>query len=323
MSVSLTNSSGNSQQHWSSIKEAGTLIGLRFLWLVHKIFGRKAVSILLIPTVGYFLLFRPRERRYSREYLTRHYEYFPDQWTHKPNIFDVARHFKEFAETVVDKLLSWFVDINVDDFEVADLEHVKAQMADPRGQLIIGSHFGNLEYCRGFMHRYNEQVITILVHDKHSQNYNTLMQQLNSESRLNIFQVDEFDISTVLQIKDRIDNGEWVFIAGDRTPPSGQARTVEVEFLGAPVLLPIGPYMLAKGLACPVQLIFASFDYGQPNKPVKFSLTQFAERISLDRKKQNQQLQEYAQRYAQALQAQCEHSPFQWFNFYDYWARSV
>lgn len=323
MSVSLIDNQKTPQKHWSSIKEAGSLLGLRFLWLVHKILGRKAVSVLLIPTVGYFLLFRPRERRYSREYLIRHYEYFPHQWVRKPNILDVARHFREFAETVVDKLLSWFVDINVDDFEVADLEHVKTQMADPRGQLIIGSHFGNLEYCRGFMHRYNEQVITILVHDKHSQNYNTLMRQLNTESRLNIIQVEEFDISTVLQIKDRIGNGEWVFIAGDRTPPSGQARTVEVEFLGHPVLLPIGPYLLAKGLGCPVQLIFASFDYSKPHKPVKFTLTQFAENITLDRNRQNQQLQGYAQRYADALQLQCEHSPFQWFNFYDYWDRSA
>ena len=166
--------------HWSSVKEAGTLLGLRFLWLVHKVFGRKAVSILLIPTVAYFMLFRHKARSSSFDYLNTHYEKFPDAWSRKPTIFDVARHFREFAETVVDKLLSWFVDIDANDFDVEDLRYVESQLENPQGQLIIGSHFGNLEYCRGFMHRYNHKVINILVHDKHSENYTTMMQQLNS-----------------------------------------------------------------------------------------------------------------------------------------------
>ena len=319
MAISATKSRRVENRHWSSIQEAGTLFGLRFLWLVHKLLGRKAVSILLIPTVAYFLIFRSKARSSSFEYLNTHYQYFPHAWNHKPGIRDVARHFREFAETVVDKLLSWFIHIDAEDFDVEDLRYVESQLADPQGQLIIGSHFGNLEYCRGFMHRYNQKVINILVHDKHSENYNRIMLQLNSESRLNIFQVEEFDIPTMLKIKNKIDNGEWIFIAGDRTPPSGNERTVNVDFMGRTAALPIGPYMLAKGLDCPVKLVFASYDYSQPDLPVRFQLSHFAERIELDRKHREQQLQEYAQRYATELERHCEHSPFQWFNFYNYW----
>jgi len=287
----------NDAENWSSIKEAGTLLGLRFLWLTYKVFGRKGVSALLFPTTLYFVLFRPTSRKSSFDYLNTHYEYFPHRWTRKPTIRDVIKHFREFAETIVDKLLSWFVDIDIDDFDVVDLDYVEQQLDDPRGQLIIGSHFGNLEYCRGFMHRYHDQVINILVHDKQSENYTLLMQQLNSESRLNIFQVDEFDIPTMLKIKNKIDHGEWIFIAGDRSPPSGNLRTTEVTFMGRQIVLPIGPYMLAKGLACPVQLIFADCDYSKPEKPVRFELIPFSERIELDRKQRDAQLQGYAQRY--------------------------
>ena len=318
MSASLSQTN-NEQKHWSSFREAGTLFGLRFLWLVYKIFGRKGVSFLLLPITLYFVLFRTTSRKSSFDYLNTHYQYFPHRWTHKPNYRDVIKHFREFGETIVDKLLSWFIDIDAEDFDVVDLDHVKQQLDDPRGQLIIGSHFGNLEYCRGFMHRYHDQVINILVHDKQSENYTSLMKQLNSESRLNIFQVEEFDIQTMLKIKAKIDHGEWVFIAGDRTPLSGAIRTTEVEFMGRKVALPIGPYMLAKGLACPVQLIFADCDYSKPEKPVRFELIPFSERIELDRKQRDAQLQNLAQRYANALEKQCERSPFQWFNFYDYW----
>ncbi|MBX2849936.1 MAG: hypothetical protein KTR16_16545 [Acidiferrobacterales bacterium] len=319
MVTSLSNTESVDTRHWSSVREAGTLFGLRFLWLVHKLLGRKAVSILLIPTVAYFLVFRSKARRSSLDYLKTHYQYFPNAWTRKPGLRDVARHFREFAETVVDKLLSWLIHIDAEDFDVEDLRYVEAQLANPEGQLIIGSHFGNLEYCRGFMHRYNHKVINILVHDKHSENYNTIMQQLNSESRLNIFQVEEFDIPTMLKLKNKIDDGEWIFIAGDRTPPSGNERTVTVDFMGRKAALPIGPYMLAKGLDCPVQLVFASYDYSQPELPVRFKLSHFAERIELRRPHREQQLLDYAQAYAKELERHCQQAPFQWFNFYDYW----
>lgn len=320
MTSSLLNGTATQIKHWSSIKEAGTLLGLKFLWKIHKVFGRKAVSILLIPTVLYFLIFKSVARKSSQDYLAIHYQCFPDYWTHKPGIRAVAQHFRVFAETVVDKLLSWVIEMDTKRFDIQDLKYVETQFEDPRGQLIIGSHFGNLEYFRGFVHRYKDRVINILIHDKHAANYSSLMQQLNSESRLNIFQVEEFDIQTMLKIKTKIDNGEWIFIAGDRTPPSGSTRTTEVQFMGRTVEFPIGPYMLAKGLACPVQLVFAHCDYSKADRPVRFQLSHFAERIVLDRKTRDQQLQKYAQRYANALEQECAKAPFQWFNFYDYWS---
>ena len=308
-------------KHWSSIKEAGTLFGLQFLRLVHRVFGRWLVSLMLLPTVAYFMIFRPNSRRSSQAYLKLNYAAYPENWSRSPRLMDSAKHFYVFAQTVVDKLLSWFVDIDVDQFVIEHPERIEALMDDSRGQLIIGSHMGNLEYCRGFMQRYRSKVINILVHDKHSENYNVLMQQLNPDSRLNVFQVSEFDIATMLKIKDKIDAGEWVFIAGDRSPLSGEERTVEVDFLGRKAQLPVGPYMLAKGLACPVKLMFSYCDYASKNKDIHFEVMSFAEKITLNRKEREQGLQQYAQSFANELERQCAKAPFQWFNFYDFWAR--
>ena len=310
----------NNSAHWSSFKEAGTLFGLQFLRFIHRVFGRWLVSLMLLPTVAYFMLFRRVSRQSSQAYLQNHFAAYPDFWSKPPGLMDTAKHFYVFAQTVVDKLLSWFVDIDVDQFVIEHPERIDELMNDSRGQLIIGSHMGNLEYCRGFMQRYRSKVINILVHDKHSENYNTLMQQLNPDSRLNVFQVSEFDIATMLKIKDKIDAGEWVFIAGDRSPLSGQERTVPVQFLGKEAQLPIGPYMLAKGLACPVKLMFSYCDYDSKDQAIHFSVIPFSERITLDRKQKEQGLQAYAQQFADELEAQCAKAPLQWFNFYDFWA---
>jgi len=310
----------NSTNHWSSIKEAGTLFGLQFLRFIHRVFGRWLVSLMLLPTVAYFMLFRPISRKSSQRYLQNHYSIYPDKWQAKPGLLDTAKHFYVFAQTVVDKLLSWFIEIDVDKFVIEHPDRIDQLMSDTRGQLIIGSHMGNLEYCRGFMQRYRSKVINILVHDKHSENYNTLMQQLNPDSRLNVFQVTEFDISTMLKIKAKIDAGEWVFIAGDRSPLSGQERTVPVQFLGKEAQLPIGPYMLAKGLGCPVKLMFSYCDYANKDQAVHFEVIAFEEKITLDRKNREQDIQAYAQRFANELEVQCAKAPLQWFNFYDFWA---
>lgn len=320
-------SKASKRNHWSTIGEAGTLLGLQFLRLMHRLFGRWLVSLMLLPTVAYFVLFRPASRRASQQFLARHYQSYPKYWRKPPNLFDTVKHFYVFAETVVDKLLSWFVEIDVEQFVIEHPERIDALMADSRGQLIIGSHIGNLEYCRGFMHRYRDKKINILVHDKHSANYNTIMQQLNPESRLNVFQVSEFDIPNMLKIKAKIDAGEWVFIAGDRSPLSGQERTVPVTFLGQTAQLPIGPYMLAKGLACPVKLMFSYCDYlakdANANKRVHFEVIPFTERLSFTRTDKQAQLQGFAQSFASHLEAQIANAPFQWFNFYDFWAPSA
>jgi predicted LPLAT superfamily acyltransferase len=248
-----------------------------------------------------------------------HYQYFPDAWRKPPNFWHSFRHFREFAETVVDKLLAWKIQIDVDNFVIADQTAVDQILADQRGQLIIGSHFGNLEYCRGFMHRYQDKVINVLLYDRHSSNYAEVMRRVNPESRINVYQVDEFDVATVLRFKDKLDAGEWLFIAGDRIPLAGAERTTTVTFLGRETQFPVGPYLLAQAMACPVKLMFSYRNYHSGDHRVHFEVTEFSEQIKLPRKTRELQLQEYAQAYAKELERNCGQAPLQWFNFFDYW----
>ena len=309
----------NTTPHWSTMREAGTLTGLRFLWAVHRWFGRGAVSLLLRPVVWYFVLFRSQARRGSRDFLLTHWHCFPEQWPHKPGFRASLRHFREFAETVVDKLMAWHLELDPSLFYIRDKETHQRLLNDKRGQLIIGSHLGNIEYCRGFMQRYKSQTINVLLHDRHAQNYVAMMQRLNPESRVNVYQVEEFDIATILQFKNKIDAGEWVFIAGDRTPLSGNMRTVAVEFMGRKTQLPIGPYLLARALECPVKLMFAYRNYCSDDNRLYFDVIDFAERMELPPRQRQQLLTDYAQEYANHLEAVCREAPFQWFNFYPYW----
>lgn len=306
-------------RHWSRIHEVGTLWGLQMLRLFHDWFGRRTLSALLSPIALYFVLFKPSIRKCSLAYLEIHAKQYPSRWQSKPGISACFKHCYSFAQSIVDKLMSWCTDIEPSRFQLASPEKVEQLMDDTRGQLIIGSHFGNLEFCRGFMQRYKNKTINVLAHDKHSINYNTVMQELNPDSRLNIFQVEDFDVTTMLMLKQKIDAGEWVFIAGDRVPLSGETHTVEVDFFGRSARFPTGPYMLAKGLGCPVKLMFSYCDYFSSAKPVHFELIEFSDRIKLDRGNRQASLKALAQQFASELEKQCSIAPFHWFNFYDFW----
>ena len=303
--------------HWANLKEAGTFKGILFLLWVHRIFGRTIFSIILIPVMAYFFCFVPVARRASREYLNLHFTAFPHCWKKSPGYFQVYLHLYAFGQAVLDKLLAWSLPMTENEFDIVDEEQLLNFMEKQNGQLIIGSHIGNLEYCRGFVQRYKEKTINVLVYDQHSANFVKAMLSLNEESRVNVFQVDTLDIPTILKLKTKVDAGEWIFIAGDRVPLSGEERTVPVSFLGKTASLPIGPYILAKVLQCEVQLMFSFRNKGK----VVFDLVPFSEKIVIPRKENGKKLQELAQKFASEMEKQLVKAPYQWFNFYPYWEK--
>jgi len=123
------------------------------------------------------------------------------------------------------------------------------------------------------------------------------------------------DIPTILLLQNKIQSGEWLFIAGDRVPVSGD-RTLDVEFFGEPAPFAIGPYILAKTLQCQVTLMFSH----RIGEQVNFEVVPFADKVELPRG-DTVALQNYVQRYAAELERQAAKAPFQWFNFYPYWSK--
>ncbi|MGE5489800.1 MAG: glycosyltransferase family 2 protein, partial [Actinomycetota bacterium] len=77
-----------------------------------------------------------------------------------------------------------------------------------------------------------------------------------------------------------------------------------------------GPFILAALLECPVFLFFCTRE--ADGYHVHFE--PFAERIELPRGRRVEAIAALAQRYADRLAALCRRAPFQWFNFFDFWA---
>ena len=143
-----------------------------------------------------------------------------------------------------------------------------------------------------------------------------MIKRINPDSRINLYQVDKLNFRDMLSLKKKVANGEWVVITGDRVPVLNPERhTVSASFLGRPAAFPIGPYILATLLGCPVSLLFA---YRKGDR-IKVNFETFAERIVLSRENRTRDLTYYAQCFASRLEEHCQIAPLQWFNFHPFW----
>jgi predicted LPLAT superfamily acyltransferase len=233
---------------------------------------------------------------------------------HEPGWSDVWAHFERFAHTAVEKLLAWDPESPRPALVVEGGEHVDRLLKQGRGFLLVGSHHGNLEAARSLSRTRRGARVNVLVHTRHAVRFNALLAKLNPESQARLFQVEGLGAVEAMELKERVDRGEVLLIAGDRVPVGG-GRSVEVPFLGSPAPFPVGPWILAHALACPVLLFYSRG--GEGVFTVRFE--PFAERLSLPRATREAALVDCVRRYAESLQAQVLASPLDWGNFYPFW----
>ena len=250
------------------------------------------------------------------EYLARVKRCYPEATGNFSITWLSYLHFFAFGQSLLDKHLAWAETPSGIDMDPATSETLLAATDSERGCLLIGSHFGNLEYSRGIAHRHPGLVINVLTYDQHAMKFATLLEESDTESRMHLIQVTDLDFELALRLQDKVQCGEWVMIAGDRVPVGDQGRTCEATFFGDKARFPIGPYVLASLLRCPVYLLHCF----KTENDYHFGMELFEEEIRPTRKARQQTYEKAAQKFANALEKQVASAPLQWFNFYDFWS---
>ncbi len=299
------------KKHWANINEVSFVAGMRLLFAIYRVFGRWPFRVVLYPVLLWYVLTQPQARRASLDYLGRVRHYVPVPVGTK----GVLRHFASFAESILDKMLLWGGLFKIEQVAYRGAEQLDRLINDRRGALLICAHLGNLELCRVLARQHTNMRLTILVHTKHARAFNQMLATLDPASQLNLMQVTEMTPATAMLLSEKIADGEFVVIAGDRVPVSAQPRVAMADFLGAQAAFPVGPYVLASILQCPTYLLFSTQHDGRAE--IFFELLR--ESVKLPRKNRDDALRPLVTDYAQRLQHHCLRAPLQWFNFYDFW----
>ena len=300
--------------HWAQIRECSLLWGMRLLFGIYRLLGRKALQLFLYPVVIYYWLVNSTARRASRDYLDKVALLLPAAGV-RGSLWNSYRHFIGFANAIIDKLAAWAGLLSLADIAFQGRERLLADLEQGKGVVLFGSHLGNLEVCRVIAYLDPVIKINVLVHTKHAEKFNRLLKRYNPDSALNLLQVTEINAATAMLLAEKIELGELVIIAADRTPVGEKQRVSKVEFLGAPALFPQGPFILAALLNCPVYCLFCL----KRRDKHTIIFEHFSDALTWPRTGREQAIQQAAQRYARRLQHYCLQAPLQWSNFYDFW----
>jgi predicted LPLAT superfamily acyltransferase len=303
---------------WWRIAERGSHLGMSLLALSCKLFGRRFTALWLHPIVGYFLLTGRAARAASDDYFTRLHAVAPSADTPRPGWLSAYRHMLAFAQSGFDKLAAWTGRIDDTDVTFDDPSAFEALIASGKGALVIGAHLGNLEMMRALAVRGDHAKVTAVVYTEHARRFNQVLSSSNRDFARHLLEVGDFGPETAVLMQQRIDAGELLVIVGDRVPAREAGRTTDAQFLGASAPFAQGPYVLAHALGCPVYLFFCL----KERDGYRMYFEPFAERIELPRRERAQHLAAWAQRYALRLEHYCRKAPYQWFNFFDFWASS-
>jgi predicted LPLAT superfamily acyltransferase len=295
-------------KHWAFMGENTFVAGIWVLFGVHRLLGRTVFSLLLWPIVLVYWLARPTLRAHSLGYLRR---LQPDAgWR------EGLAHVRLFAETMLDKLLAIAGHYPLDRVLPRGAAAVHAQAQTGQGAVLVTAHIGCLELCQALAETHPDIKVNVLVHTKHAESFNRILARLNPHRSVKLIEVSDLDMGLTLKLADRVAAGEFIAIAGDRVPVRG-SKTVRIPFLGGDADFPVGPYLIAGLLRCPLYLMLSLHE--GDGYTLEFEL--LADQVCLPRRAREAALTEHARRFADALAARLRRSPYDWFNFYAFWDR--
>jgi predicted LPLAT superfamily acyltransferase len=290
---------------WAKSPERGSLTLLRIMTFVSLRLGRPAGRFILYFIALYFFLFAPSARRHSLEYLHR-------ALSRTPRARDRFRQVFYFASNILDRL--YLVNERYDLFDVSieGEELMCEQLALGTGTFLMGAHFGSFEVMSAVGRRQPGLRVAMAMYEENARKVSAMFKALNPANKSEIIALGH--IEAMLRIRERLDEGVFVGILGDRT--LGGEPGLAVDFLGAPAVFPLGPMRAAAVLRRPVFFMTGIYRGGNRYHCVFEKLADFSQVRSGEREAA---VEAAIRRYAAVLARHCRSDPYNWFNFFDFW----
>jgi len=295
-------------KHWQDSKEFSTPYALKAIRWVAVSLGRPIARLFLYPISLYYFIFARSQRKASYQYLSRVFK--------RPATYlEVLKHIHCFASTILDRVYLLTGKFEQLEISFPEVNIPLSYSQEGKGCLLLGSHIGSFEVLRSYAVKNYALPIKILMYEHQAPMMVQILNALNSEVANTLISLDGSP-SGLLKVKEAIDNGITVGLLGDRILGHNTDKTVSCQLLGEPVSISTAPIIMAASLKVPVVVFFGLY-LGQNKYKIVFELLD--EEIILNRKTRQQDIQFYSQKYVNILEKQIIETPYNWFNFYDYW----
>lgn len=291
---------------WYEVKEqAAGEKRLFLLWFIYKLIGKNAVKFITF-FVTFFALFGAKEiKASSKKYLSIIGK--------KPDLFNVFKHCLSYAYSLVDRMEIFSDNFAPEKIKFADEIEKSELFCDLRkrkGVFFICNHIGNIDVMRSLMVSDIKDTVNgvcIFLAKEQCKTFNSFIEKITSKHKVYIYPVEDIDVDTSIDVKNHMDNGAVVFMAGDRT--SANSVNFEAQFLSRRADFPLGTFKFAQIMETPVYFVSAL-----KTKHDKYiiHLKKF-----IPKEKKSLTLEAMKTEYILFLEKMVKLAPFQVYHFYD------
>ncbi len=296
---------------WTRQRERSNRFLLVLMRRLALALGRRAARVLLHPIVCFFVLDRAT-RAHSARYLSRALAR-PATWG------DVYRHVHAFASTVLDRVYLLQERFGEFRFTASGVETIMVPFQRGEGVLAFGAHLGSFEALRMIGHDKGLRVAMIMYEDN-ARLINEALAALAPSAELRTIALGRVD--AMLSLRRWLDEGGVAGLLADRTLAAGSQRSklVSIPFLGAPALFADGPFRLAAMLRRRVVFMAGLYRGGRDYDLRFVELADFGALAGAAAAERDAAVRAAIERYVATLEELCREAPYNWFNFYDFWA---
>lgn len=289
---------------WMQHEERGSFFLLQLMSRISLLFGRRLSRLVVHCIALYFLLTAPAARKASRAYLERALQ-------RRVTWSDLYRHILAFASTIHDRFYLLNNQTELFDIQVFGDEQIRQAQERSQGLLLFGAHMGSFEvlHAHGRSRQHNS---CIAMYPENARQLNRALAAINPQAISGIIALGQMD--SMLNIHHKLESGAMVGVLADRA--SGPDQYLSVPFLGAPARFPTGPFRMAAMLGYPVYFMTGLYCGGNRYEVHFEHLADFA---GITRAQRDQAVRETLEKYVATLERHCKASPYNWFNFFDFW----
>lgn len=272
-------------------------------WIALRL-GRRAARLVLHAVTPYYLLFAPAARRASRAFLAR-------ALGRPATLADLYRHFHRFAATILDRVFLLHGRFELFDIELHGEAALHEQLQGGAGALLIGAHLGSFEALRARGRRSTHLRVAMVMYEDNARMLNEALSAISPGAHQDVIALGNVD--SMLRVRDCLAQGGAVGVLGDRG--LGDEASIELPFLGLPAHFPLGPMRMAAMLRCRVMFMAGLYlggrRYALHFEPIAdFGAAPQAPEVALAT-------------FVACLERYCRASPYNWFNFYDFWGHGA
>ena len=339
-------------ENWYEMKEAHGSFGMQIMFFLIKFLPAGFLRLLAFPVGFCYFLFARKARALSRLYLARRQDFARQAAAVPaaagqaaapgaaaasagpapgapciPQAGSTLKHIVSFALLLTEKVAVWAGKFSFKQVSFAgeDVRELQAAVSRKQGCLIIISHAGNSELLRALVDADKTgltQPLTVhVVYDMEiSGGFVSLLHKVNSRATFNTIDANRITPQTIAFMQERLAAGDCIAIAGDRTGAHSN-RFITLPFLGKSARFSYGTFLLAALLDVPTYFVFGmrKRDLSLRSRYV-MSACRNAFSFGCPRREREERIKKTAAAFAQELERRCLTHPYQWYNFFDFWA---